>query len=314
MFNRYWRSFPWYLQLLQLIILIAVMFSFFALGLGSVLLPKLTGYTLTQVGGISEDSPYMLKQAALLWQFLYSFGTFLLPPLLFAYATHPKPASYLGLKKPGRKAHWIIVPLLMLGLIPVLLQIGNWISMLPWGAGTRAEAQKLQELTEIMTTMPNAGEFVKIFLLMAVLPALGEEMFFRGLMMRFAAKRSVKMAFPIILSALMFAYIHANTYGFLSILIAGVVLALIYYWTGSLWLSILAHLLHNGVQITMIYLADSSKVIESMMGANEVPMPLFSGGLILAVAMFWLLWKNRTPLPTNWTEDYTLEEIMEEQK
>lgn len=314
MFNRYWRSFPWYLQLLQLIILVAIMFSFFALGLGTVLIPKLTGYTLTQVAGIEKDSPYMLRQAALLWQFLYSFGTFFLPPLLFAYAMHPRPAEYLGLRRPGKSLHWIIVPVLMLGLIPILLQIGNWISQLPWGADTKAQAEKLKELTEVMTTMNSPLEFLKIFALMAILPAMGEEMFFRGLMMRFAAKKSSKMIFPIFISSLMFAYVHSNPYGLISIFIAAVVLALIYYWTRSLWLSILAHMINNGVQIVLLYASARNPAVGQIVEDNQVPLWMLAGGVIVTGVSFWLLWKNRTPLPSDWSEDYSKEELFEEDK
>ena len=315
MFNRYWRSYPWYFQLLQLIILIAIMFSFFVLGLGSFLVPLLTGYSLADVAGLNERSPEMLRQAALLWQFLYTLGTFLAPSLLFAYATHPRPGRYLGLVKPGRTIHWLLVPVAMMGLIPVLLQLGHWIEMLPWWSeSTRQEAQRLEDLTTIFTTMRSPGEFLKILFLMAVLPAIGEELFFRGVMMRFAAKRSLNVFFPIILTSLMFAFVHMNTYGLLSIFVAAVFLALVYYWTGSLWLSILAHFLNNGAQIVLLYLAENNASVASFAESNEVPMTLFLAGLAIFSVSFWLLWKNRTPLPSSWTEDYDPEELVEEGK
>ncbi len=313
MFNRYWRDYPWFLQLVQFIILTFVMFSFFVLGLGTVVVPMLTGYRLEQVATISSESPFLLRQAALLWQFLYSLGTFLIPPLLFAYVTHPRPSTYLGFRKPGKSVHWIIVPLLMLGLMLVMLQMSHWIELLPfWSEATRAEADRMEKTTMALTEMPSALEYLKILSLMALLPALGEELFFRGVLLRFAARKSTTMVLPILLSALMFAFVHLNTFGLIPIFLAGVVLALIYYWTGSIWLSILAHFLNNGLQITLMYLSEHVPSFASLKDANEIPMPLFAAGLVLAAFTLWWLWRERTPMPNSWSEDFTPEELVEE--
>jgi membrane protease YdiL (CAAX protease family) len=311
MFNRYWRSYPWFFQLFQLIILLGVLFSFFVMGLGSVLVPMATGYTLTDTARLTTSSPYLLKQAVLLAQLLYSVGTFLLPPLLFAYATHPRPTEYLGLRKPGKAVQWPVVIMLITGLVPVFLQVGNWISKLPWSPEVKAGEAKLQELTNALTSMNSPVEFIKIFALVAILPAVGEELLFRGVFMRFAAKRSGGIVFPLIVSALMFALAHSSMFGFLPILMAGIVLGLIYYWTGSIWLSILAHMINNGVQLVMLYIGTTNKEVQRIMDGNNVPIWLFIPGLLLASFATYLLWRNRTPLPPTWSSDYTAEELME---
>lgn len=312
MFNRYWRTYPWYFQFLQLILLIAILFFFFVTGIGVVLIPWLTGVKLTDIASLSDQSPYAVVQAALIAQVLFSVSIFLASSLLFAYATHPSPAAYLGLRKPGKPVHWLIVPFLVVGLVPVLIQIGSWMSLLPWGADVRAAQEQQEALTMALIKMSSFTDLLKVFFVVAILPAFGEEMLFRGIFMKFAAKRSRSMVLPIVISAIMFAFVHENAYGFVSIFIAGVTLGLIYYLTGSLWCSILAHCINNGLQVVLLYLGHSNKAMEDLFANDKVPTWMFITGVVMTIAGFYLLWKNRTPLPADWSSDYTAEELKED--
>src|ERR1039458_7963457 len=102
--------------------------------------------------------------------------------------------------------------------------------------------------------MPTFAAFIRAFIVMAIIPAVGEEMFFRGIMLRFTKKLTRNMVFSVIFTATVFALSHTNIYGFISIFLAGVLLAVIYNLTGSLWCSIVAHLFFNGFQIVVSYL------------------------------------------------------------
>ncbi len=132
--------------------------------------------------------------------------------------------------------------------------------------------------------------------------------------MRFIKKRSIGMAFPIGITALMFALVHFSVYGFVPIFISGVLLGLVYYLTGSLWCSILFHLLNNGLQIVAVYVGKTNPTVDKIIEGNTVPAYLLIGGLFLFIGSFYLLWKNRTPLPADWAIDFTKEELAEQQE
>jgi membrane protease YdiL (CAAX protease family) len=155
------------------------------------------------------------------------------------------------------------------------------------------------------------ASFIKVFFIMAVVPAVGEEMFFRGVLMRFARQRSRTMVFPIIFTAVVFAYSHTNIYGYLSIFSAGVLLAVIYNLTGSIWCSILGHLSFNGMQVTLSYLGNHSPSIKAFMASNTVPIYLIIGGAVVFGLSFYLLLKNKTPLPDNWSDNFIPGELSE---
>jgi hypothetical protein len=145
----------------------------------------------------------------------------------------------------------------------------------------------------------------------AVIPGIGEEFFFRGILMRFAKQKSSNMIFPILFTSVVFAYSHSNIYGFVSILLAGILLAVIYNLTGSIWCGVIAHMLFNGSQIILAYFGNSSSAVKAFMDSNTVPYYLVAAGLLVFSGSLYLLWKNRTPLPENWTNDYAPGETRE---
>ena len=105
---------------------------------------------------------------------------------------------------------------------------------------------------------------------------------------------------------------HSNPYGMLSIFLAGLLLGGIYYLTGSLWCSIAAHACYNGLQIFLTYAAKASPTLKVIEETSSVPLSWVITGTIVFASVFYLMWKNRTPLPNNWSEDYTPEELIEE--
>ncbi|MBO5213171.1 MAG: CPBP family intramembrane metalloprotease [Clostridia bacterium] len=84
-------------------------------------------------------------------------------------------------------------------------------------------------------------------LCIALLPALFEELFFRGAVLTMLRTAKLKNAVVIGLSAFLFMMLHGPGWYFLTDLYAGVILALIVYFTGSLYASVAAHLISNFV-------------------------------------------------------------------
>jgi hypothetical protein len=282
---------------------------FFATAMIYFLLPKLTIYNLLQIDAIDEHSPSSLVNVAIIVQGILSLFIFLTSALLFAYQTHPKPAAYLGLRAPGKKIQLLLVVLVMLGAMPVLQQLDGWVSHINFGAKIRESQAVNDNMMNAFLNMPDFASFVRAFVIMAIIPGVGEEMFFRGVLLRLSRKKSPNMIFPILFTATIFACSHTNIYGFLSIFLAGILLAVIYNITGSLWCSILAHLFFNGLQVVLSYMSNTNSAIKNFMSNNSVPFYLVAGGAVLFGVSFYFLLKNKTPLPPNWADDFTPEEL-----
>ena len=98
---------------------------------------------------------------------------------------------------------------------------------------------------------------ISLFII-ALLPGIFEETFFRGGMQNFLTRWFKSPWVAIILTSIIFSLIHLSYYGFLVRFGLGVILGLLYYYSGSLWLSILFHFLFNGVQVTALYIMNLS--------------------------------------------------------
>ncbi len=312
---KYFRYYPWGLQLLLFLLMVFTMISSAAVVISSIF-TKITGFPTSGLENISPGSPVSLINAAIMVQGLSSIFIFLLPALLFAYLSTPRPAAYLGLRLPGKKIQFVLVIFIMLGAIPVLEMIQELISHINFGAyGKQVKAaQEASDNTfNAFLTMNSFSSFIKVFCIMAIVPALGEELFFRGVLMRFAKQKSLNMVFPILFTAAVFSFTHSNIYGYLSIFLAGILLAVIYNLTGSIWCSILGHLFFNGSQIILSYMGTHNAAVKTYMGANSLPLYLVAGGAAVFGMSFYLLLKTKTPLPANWSDNFTIDELSKKQ-
>ena len=113
----------------------------------------------------------------------------------------------------------------------------------------------MEELAEQMTRMfldPASGVPVAVaFLSIAVIPALCEELVFRGVMMPLLAKMTRNIHAAVWITAILFSLIHVQFYGFLPRMIMGALLGYFVVWSGSLWTSILAHFINNASAFLM---------------------------------------------------------------
>jgi len=304
---RYFRAYPW---AFQLVLFLLMMFTFLSGSQAIVLsvLTKMTGYTLVQLAAIGPGSPATMVNVAIWVQGILNLTIFFLPGYLFAYLSTPRPLEFLGLRRPGKNVQSLLVVLIMIGATPVFQMIEGLIGKIDFGAAVKAQQEANDNMMTAFLNISSFGSFIKVFVIMAIVPALGEEIFFRGVMMRFVRQRSRSMVLPVIFTATLFSLSHTNIYGYLSIFLAGVLLAVIYNLTGSLWCSILAHMSFNGLQVILMYASARNADVKTFMEQSSVPYLLVVAGAALFGVSFYLLLKNSTPLPANWSDNFTPEE------
>lgn len=279
------------------------------------MLPALTGIKPGDIQAFSIDSPPSVRIGMLVYTAVTQLGIFLVPSALFAYAAHPRPLQYLGLRQPQRGIHWVIVAVLAAAAIPTVSGIAGLFDMIPLSEGLEASKVKFAEKQKALLNITTPGEFITTMITIAIIAPIGEELMFRGVMLRFAAKKMVGSIFwPIMLTAVLFAILHGNVAGTPSLIISGVLLAYIYYLTGSLVMSIFAHAIVNGSQGAIIYLGRDNAELVKMMNSNDMPWGLFLGGVAVFIASFYWLWKVRTPLSKGWTNDFTPEELQQKEQ
>lgn len=200
-------------------------------------------------------------------QLLQTITLFLLPSLILAYLCAKAPWNWLQL---DNKVDWKVL-LWAIGIMLVALPAINLMShlnqhmVLPtwlsgveeWMKAKEAEAEWLTKQFMSVTTI--SGLLVNL-LLMAVLPALSEEITFRGVLQRLLSPKnsSLNSQLSIWLTAIIFSAIHMQFYGFVPRMLMGALFGYMFVWTGSLWVPMLMHFVNNGMAVLLYFLANKA--------------------------------------------------------
>ena len=186
-----------------------------------------------------------------------SVGAFMLPPLFFSYFAERNCFSYNKMNKAPKCSMANIVIVLSLVVLPIVLALAEWNEgwKLPESlAGLedwmRRTDEQNSELVKLMTRDPRIGILLINIFVMALLPAIGEELMFRGTVQPFLQKWTKSPHWAIWITAFIFSAIHFQISGFVPRMLIGAYLGYLCYWSGSLWLPILAHFMHNTMSLT----------------------------------------------------------------
>ena len=204
-------------------------------------------------------------------QLLQTITLFLLPSLILAYLCAKAPWNWLQL---DNKVNWKVLLWaigIMLVALPAINLMSHWNQqmVLPtwlsgveeWMKSKEAEAEWLTKQFMSVTTI--SGLLVNL-LLMAVLPAVSEEITFRGVLQRLltapnglsplASRLSPHLA--IWITAIIFSAVHMQFYGFVPRMLMGALFGYMFVWTGSLWVPMLMHFVNNGMAVLLYFLAN----------------------------------------------------------
>jgi membrane protease YdiL (CAAX protease family) len=107
-------------------------------------------------------------------------------------------------------------------------------------------------ITQFMTTVSPMGLLVNL-IVVAVLPAVGEELLFRGVLMNWLSKVMSNIHINILISAAIFSAIHFQFYGFIPRFMLGIILGYAYYFSQNLWVPMLLHFINNAITVIIYY-------------------------------------------------------------
>lgn len=169
----------------------------------------------------------------------------------------------LGLRS-VRRPWWLYILIgvaLMYVSLPVTNQMTTWNEGLKLGGAlqwlndwiTKLE-ESAGEVTEKMLNVDTIGGLLLNLLIIALIPAVGEELTFRGLLQQSLTRHIKNAHVAIIVSAAIFSFIHFQFLGFLPRMFLGILLGYMFYISGSLWTSIVMHFANNGTAVVLYYL------------------------------------------------------------
>jgi hypothetical protein len=232
--------------------------SFLSIAISSLIF----GFSLPEIASFPSNPDQAGALTVLrLSQFLSACGLFLFPPMALCYLRSISFSKGLHIKQKPQFALFILAMVLMwiqLPLINLLATFNDALvfpeSLKPLGEWMRIQEDQATKLTEAFLSMPNPTDLVISLFIMALIPALGEELLFRSILQPLIAKWTNKPIIAIWITAFVFSFIHFQFFGFLPRFFIGAFLGYLFYWSGSVWYSVAAHFANNGLAVFVYYL------------------------------------------------------------
>lgn len=271
---------------------------------GLALVKPLYGLAIEDISSLTSnlDDPQNVAILKFL-QLLNTLGLFVIPALAFVFLFEKKPIKILQLNRLITPINVVMVFILMLCLIPSI----NW--LVEWNKSINLPEQfeevenwmkqaedRAMVLTKAFLRMDSPSALWQNLLLVAVLPAIGEEMIFRGIVQQ-DINRSFKTAhLGIWISAILFSALHMQFYGFFPRMFLGAFFGYLLVWTKNLWVPILAHFINNALAVLIAYKmgVEEMEAQFDQLGASQETSWFSLAGLVLFISLLFIFYRSNS--------------------
>ncbi len=229
-------------------------------------------------------------------QIISHIGMFIIPSFVLAWLFGRKVLAYLYLDNiPGGKMLFMSVLLVFVAVpfINYIMELNAQMHFPESMRGVEDWMRRYEETAErttiaFLSVDTLSGLLFNIFMV-AVIPALGEELMFRGVLLRIFNRWTGSYHWGVFITAVIFSAIHMQFFGFFPRFILGLLFGYLVIWSGSLWPAIIAHFINNAAAVTFFYLFQhqfSDGTFENLGKGNEGMVY----ALISLVLVFFIMW------------------------
>jgi membrane protease YdiL (CAAX protease family) len=290
------RDFPPYMKLLSLVLVIlctGLLMLAVGTGLAILFFGKDVMNMISEAGNYSDPTTVA---ALKYFQVVNQLGIFVLPAVLFVLLTDNDLSGYLRIRGSWHKGSIIFGTLLILVSLPLnhwLMDLNGAIRFPGFLSGVeewmKAKEQEAEVLTEAFLSSTSTGGVLFNLLMIAAIAALGEELIFRGILIRIFHEWTRNVHLAVIIPAFVFSALHLQFYGFLPRFLLGVFLGYLFVWSGSLRVPVLVHFLNNAFAVIIAFL-DSKGWVQAdfeNVGASKNPW-IIGGSVVLTGLVLWV--------------------------
>jgi hypothetical protein len=251
-------------------------------------------------GGMAYDeSNVPVLKYFQLWQ---SVGLFIVPAFLLAYLFSGSVIKYLKLNKRTSVVSAILATFIVMAFNPFISYVGilNARMELPqWLEGVERWMRQSEDqagmLTGLFVKADSIGVLFYNIFLIALIPAIGEEFLFRGVVQRTFHEWTKNKHVAIWVSAVLFSALHLQFYGFIPRALLGALFGYMFVWSGNLWLPVIAHFINNAVAVVAYYFHGTGalKADPETLGANMDYAWIAAAFSLVAVVALMAYFKTR---------------------
>ena len=264
------------------------------------LVSSLIGVAISAVFIFSGDTGMKIGQG------ISSIFMFVIPPIVYYFITRKEHQMHdLGLRKLS-PPWWLILigVILMFVSIPVTTSLTTWNESMNLGGAfakleeyMKALEETAQAATEKMLDVDTIGGMLFNLVIIALIPAIGEELTFRGVLQQ-SLTRKMNPHIAIILSSAIFSFIHFQFYGFLPRMFLGMLLGYMFYITNSLWTSMLMHFVNNGATVVIYYLCNIGVIEDAEHFGETQNVWIIIASAVITIGLIVWSWIKAKPQAT----------------
>lgn len=270
---------------IQFLVFLALAFGFFLLdyAVSSLFFTDISAAVMDKNAVVSQDLINRFKLA----QVAASLISFILPALLFGYYSSPKALPYVGVQKSVSPVLMIAAALLLFCIQPFVGWLGQINARVNFGS-LQKPLEDMEALynraLQVFLQMKTVSDLVVNLFIMALLPAIAEELFFRGALQKAILRMTHQPWLAILMSSVVFGLMHGTFFKLLPIFTLGLLLGTVYYITRNLWYTITIHFLNNAFAVLSVYYAGSSGILKKLAN-DDLSVPLYAALISLMIAI-----------------------------
>jgi uncharacterized protein len=176
------------------------------------------------------------------------------------------------------QSYWYAQPVFIVAILVIVFMGVNSIVIewnqkieFPGDEWARSFEDLFAEGTRYLTEFNSIYDLIGVFIMIAVLPAIGEEIVFRGMIQNDLLRATKNPHIAIWVSAIVFSAFHIQFFGFFPRMLLGALFGYLYYWSGNLWIAVIAHFVNNGTQVIAMYLFKKGFINIDMEDSTSTP-------------------------------------------
>jgi membrane protease YdiL (CAAX protease family) len=213
-------------------------------------------YDLLTLSGIMKSPDAGNINVIKFFQIFQSVFMFIIPAMLAAWLFSETAFTYLKADRKASVITLLMVLIMLIVAVPMLnevsvinsrLDLPAWLDWLE--NKIRASEDSADRLTKLFLVSDTNMDLAVNFLMIAILPAIGEEFLFRGVLQRLLIDWTKSSHIGVISAAFIFSFIHFQFYGFVPRLLLGLCFGYLMVWSSSIWVPVAGHLINNGMAV-----------------------------------------------------------------
>jgi len=233
-------------------------------------------------------------------QVVQSIGLFIIPSLILAYLFGGKVSEYLKTNKtPQFRSAIVAIAIILVSspMINMLAELNSKMALPEFLSGLenwmRSSEDSANEITQLFLKTDSIWGLLFNIFMIGIIPAIGEELLFRGIIQRIFTDWTKNYHWGIWISAILFSALHLQFYGFIPRAILGAIFGYMLVWSGNLWFPIIAHFVNNLTAVIAYYLYNGGTITvdpDKIGTGSEYQIAGIISTIIVAL-LFWNFYK-----------------------